>query len=188
MSEVDKHLYPYPQSNKDPMKAFNLKSHPEGGYFALTWAMPEGVLSPFASDGEERQMASCIFHLLCHKSPGCPDRPPRDGSMIDASEPDVFRSWSSDVGVFHLNKSHLHHAGRSKYTLVSAKHPLGKGLVDERGKPLTKIVVMGDNLGDGAVRQLLVEGNWWKVSEFHRSTAKRWKRTSRWQPQGRFHL
>ena len=60
---------------------------------------------------------------------------------------------------------HVHHAGRSQYTLISAKAPLGKGLVDENGDPLTKTVVMGDNITQGEVRQLLVEGGWWKVSE-----------------------
>lgn len=60
---------------------------------------------------------------------------------------------------------HVHHAGRSRYTLISAKAPLGKGLVDEQGNPLTKTVVMGDDVAKGEVRQLMVEGGWWKVSE-----------------------
>nr|CAJ41940.1 hypothetical protein UHO_0202 [Ustilago hordei] len=60
---------------------------------------------------------------------------------------------------------HVHHAGRSKYTLISAKAPLGKGLVDKTGDPLTKVIVMGDDIAKGEVRQLLVEGGWWKVSE-----------------------
>lgn len=60
---------------------------------------------------------------------------------------------------------HVHHAGRSKYTLLSAKPPLGKGLVDDQGDPLIKTVVMGDDIANGEVRQLMVEGGWWKVSE-----------------------
>lgn len=129
----------------------------------MTWVMDETMKSPFASDSEDRPIATCIYYLLCHKAIGCPDKPRSDGSAVDP-----FKTWSSDLGVFHLNKSstmHVHHAGRTKYTLISAKQPLGKGLVDERGSPLTKTVVMGDDIARGEARQLLVEGGWWKVSE-----------------------
>ncbi|KAJ1602441.1 hypothetical protein NDA14_005438 [Ustilago hordei] len=157
--------YYYPQANEELIRHYKLEPHPEGGYYAVTFVMEEKMKSPFASDDEERNIATCIYYLLCHKSPGCPDRP---SHTEDSDEPDPFKTWSSDIGVLHLNKSstmHVHHAGRSKYTLISARAPLGKGLVDETGDPLTKTIVMGDDIAKGEVRQLLVEGGWWKASE-----------------------
>lgn len=158
-------LYHYPQTNEELIRHYKLEPHPEGGYYAVTWVMDEKIKSPFASDDEERNIATCIYYLLCHKTPGCTDKPAHIGR---ADEPDPFSTWNSDIGVLHLNKSatmHVHHAGRTKYTLISAKAPLGKGLVDENGNPLTRTVVMGDDVAKGEVRQLLVEGGWWKVSE-----------------------
>lgn len=158
-------LYYFPQSNEELIRHYKLEPHPEGGWFVVTWTMKETMDSPFTSDGEKRNIATCIYYLLCHKTPGCPALPSYTGS---SDKPDPFKMWSSAIGVFHLNKSstmHVHHAGRTKYTLISAKAPLGKGLVDEKGDPLVRTVVMGDNVTNGEVRQLLVEGGWWKVSE-----------------------
>ncbi|SNX81867.1 uncharacterized protein MEPE_00572 [Melanopsichium pennsylvanicum] len=158
-------LYHYPQTNEELIRHYRLEPHPENGYYAVTWVMNETVKSPFASDDENRNIATCIYYLLCHKTLGCPDKPSHAGG---SDEPDPFQNWTSDIGVLHLNKSatmHVHHAGRTKYTLISAKAPLGKGLVDENGDPLTRTVVMGDNIANGEVRQLLVEGGWWKASE-----------------------
>lgn len=171
-------LYHFPQTNAELIRHYKLEPHPEGGYYAVTWVMDEKMKSPFASDVEERNIATCIYYLLCNKTAGCPDKPSHAG---DSEEPDPFKTWNSDIGVLHLNKSstmHVHHAGRTKYTLISAKAPLGKGLVDENGDPLTKTVVMGDDIAKGEVRQLLVEGGWWKVSEIpeeDRSAAKEGK-------------
>ncbi|GAC73774.1 hypothetical protein PANT_9d00260 [Moesziomyces antarcticus T-34] len=161
-------LYHYPQTNEELIQHYKLEPHPESGYYAVTWVPVQMIRSPFANN-EERSIGTCIYYLLCHKTAGCPDKPAIAlTASTDGSEIDPFKSWSSDVGVLHLNKSstmHLHHAGRTKYTLISAKAPLGEGLVDENGDPLTKTVIMGDDIANGEVRQLLVEGGWWKVSE-----------------------
>lgn len=58
---------------------------------------------------------------------------------------------------------HTHHAGRSLYTLIRAREPLGPVKAGE--KPEIKQVVMGSDLAAGEQRQLLVESGWWKVSE-----------------------
>ncbi|KAJ9476640.1 Cupin_5 domain-containing protein [Pseudozyma hubeiensis] len=158
-------LYHFPQTSEELIRHYKLEPHPEGGYYAVTHVMKETIKSPFASDSEERSISSCIYYLLCHKTPGCPDKP---SLSVSSDEPDAFKTWNSDIGVLHLNKSstmHVHHAGRAKYTLISAKAPLGQGLKDSNGDPLTKIVVMGDDIANGEVRQLSVEGGWWKVSE-----------------------
>ncbi|CDU24155.1 related to NADH-ubiquinone oxidoreductase B16.6 subunit [Sporisorium scitamineum] len=158
-------LYYFPQTNAELIRHYKLEPHPEGGYYAVTWVMDEKMKSPFALDVEKRNIATCIYYLLCNKTAGCRDKPLHTGA---SDEPDPFKTWNSDIGVLHLNKSstmHVHHAGRTKYTLISAKAPLGKGLVDENGDPLTKTVVMGDDITKGEVRQLLVESGWWKVSE-----------------------
>ncbi|EPQ28662.1 uncharacterized protein PFL1_03965 [Pseudozyma flocculosa PF-1] len=155
-------LYSYPQTNKQLIDHYKLQPHPEGGYYALTWVQDETIPSPFATDKAERNIASVIYYLLCQPGPSLPG-PPTSGD--DAK---LFQRWNADIGVFHLNKSatmHVHHAGRTRYTLISAKAPLGKGLVDERGLPLTRVVTMGEDFERGEVRQLLVEGGWWKVSE-----------------------
>lgn len=157
--------YHFPQTSEELIKHYKLEPHPEGGYYGVTWVMEEKMKSPFAPEGEDRNIATCIYYLLCHKTHGCPDPPYQPAT---SNEPDPFKTWSSAIGVLHLNKSstmHVHHAGRTKYTLISAKAPLGKGLVDENGDPLTRTVVMGEDIAKGEVRQLLVEGGWWKVSE-----------------------
>ncbi|KAN0061793.1 hypothetical protein ACQY0O_005786 [Thecaphora frezii] len=155
-------LYNYPQTNQQLIKHYNLQPHPEGGYYVVTWVADEQTPSPFATENAQRNIASVIYYLICHPLPSLP-QPPSSGD--DAK---LFRGWKSDIGVFHLNKSptmHLHHAGRSRYTLISAKRPLGQGLTDSRGLPLTKVVTVGEDVEKGEVRQLLVEGGWWKVSQ-----------------------
>ncbi|KAJ1035208.1 hypothetical protein NDA18_000804 [Ustilago nuda] len=109
--------YYYPQANEELIRHYKLEPHPEGGYYAVTFVMEEKMKSPFASDDEERNIATCIYYLLCHKSPGCPDKP---SHTEDSDEPDPFKTWSSDIGVLHLNKSstmHVHHAGRGATTV-----------------------------------------------------------------------
>jgi predicted cupin superfamily sugar epimerase len=49
---------------------------------------------------------------------------------------------------------HLHHAGRVVYTLISTSKPVQ-----------IRTVVMGEDTSRGEVRQLVVDGGWWKVSE-----------------------
>ena len=95
-------LYHYPQTNEELIKHYKLEPHPEGGYYAVTWVMDETMKSPFASDDEERPIATCIYYLLCNKTSGCPDKPSPDAS---SNEPDPFKTWNSDIGVLHLNKS-----------------------------------------------------------------------------------
>ena len=118
--------------------------------------MDEEVPSPFATAQAARNMATCIYYFLCAPTPGLP--------MLEKEG----KPWRSEKAVFHLNMSstmHVHHAGRSQYTLISAQPPLGPGLKDEQGRPLTRIVVMGEDITKGEVRQLMVPGGWWKVSE-----------------------
>ncbi|GAA5928251.1 hypothetical protein JCM1841_001752 [Sporobolomyces salmonicolor] len=87
------------------------------------------------ADGAERSLATEIYYLLTPDSPG---------------------------GKMHMNKSltfHLHHQGRARYTLVK---PTPSGSSEP---PEIKHVVMGTDSAKGEVRQLLVEGGWWKASE-----------------------
>ncbi|GAA5987104.1 hypothetical protein JCM10908_001027 [Rhodotorula pacifica] len=67
----------------------------------------------------------------------------------------------SPQGKMHMNKSityHLLHQGRAKYTLIRpASSP--------SSSPKIKHVVMGADSSRGEVRQLVVEGGWWKASE-----------------------
>lgn len=53
---------------------------------------------------------------------------------------------------------HTHHAGRALYTLVRPSSTPGQA-------PEIKHVTMGEALEKGEVRQLVVEGGWWKASE-----------------------
>ncbi|BGP54980.1 hypothetical protein JCM8202v2_002568 [Rhodotorula sphaerocarpa] len=69
----------------------------------------------------------------------------------------------SPQGKMHMNKSityHLLHQGRAKYTLI---RPSPAGSSDTA--PEIKHVVMGHDSERGEVRQLVVEGGWWKASE-----------------------
>ncbi|PRP80598.1 hypothetical protein PROFUN_12360 [Planoprotostelium fungivorum] len=135
-------LYHYPRTNEQLIEDHKLEPHPENGFFSLTWIASEEVSSPLAED-KRRKIGSSIYYLL-------------------SLEP------NSSIGVLHLNKSHtmhLHHCGRTKYTLISALPPLGQGLRSSRGGPLIKRAVMGEDTSKGEVRQLMVEGGWWKVSE-----------------------
>lgn len=61
-----------------------------------------------------------------------------------------------------VNKSityHLLHQGRARYTLIRPAGP------DAATGPEVKHVVMGSDSSRGEVRQLVVEGGWWKASE-----------------------
>lgn len=70
----------------------------------------------------------------------------------------------SPQGKMHMNKSityHLLHQGRARYTLIRpASGP--------SSSPEIKHVVMGADSSQGEVRQLVVEGGWWKASEIPR--------------------
>ncbi|KAH7107790.1 RmlC-like cupin domain-containing protein [Auriculariales sp. MPI-PUGE-AT-0066] len=66
----------------------------------------------------------------------------------------------SPKGVIHRNKSltvHVLHHGRSLYTLIKPGPP--------GAAPTIRKVVMGDNAQAGEVRQLVVGGDEWKMSE-----------------------
>ncbi|GAA6012904.1 hypothetical protein JCM8202_003490 [Rhodotorula sphaerocarpa] len=110
-------------------------THPEAGFFCETARTDETVPSPFADDAT-RNMATMIYYLLTPDSP---------------------------QGKMHMNKSityHLLHQGRAKYTLI---RPSPAGSSDTA--PEIKHVVMGHDSERGEVRQLVVEGGWWKASE-----------------------
>ncbi|GAA5914062.1 hypothetical protein JCM8208_005933 [Rhodotorula glutinis] len=133
--------YSYPEGNKSLIESLHLEPHPEGGFFVQTHAMDETVPSPFA-DGATRQLATQIYYLLAAAS-----------SSTSSS------SHSPHQGTFHLNKSttyHLHHQGRAAYTLI---RPARDG-----GKPEVRRAVVGSDAARGEVRQLVVEGGWWKAS------------------------
>jgi predicted cupin superfamily sugar epimerase len=57
-----------------------------------------------------------------------------------------------------LKTFHVHHAGRSLYTLI-------KPPTNSNELPTIKRVVMGTNIQAGEVLQLYVPGGWWKASE-----------------------
>ncbi|BGP23952.1 hypothetical protein JCM10295v2_002853 [Rhodotorula toruloides] len=64
----------------------------------------------------------------------------------------------------HMNKSptfHVLHAGRALYTLVKPLPPSSPC----GAEPEIKHLVMGADSSKGEVRQLFVEGGWWKASE-----------------------
>ncbi|GAA5946357.1 hypothetical protein JCM10213_006538 [Rhodosporidiobolus nylandii] len=128
--------YAYPEGNAVLLKTLNLLEHPEGGYYAETVRTKETAASPFA-DGAERNLATQIYYLLTPES---------------------------SKGKMHMNKSitfHTLHQGRTLYTLVK---PLPAD-APEGALPEIKNVVMGEDSSKGEVRQLLVEGGWWKASE-----------------------
>ncbi|GAA6042018.1 hypothetical protein JCM8097_009149 [Rhodosporidiobolus ruineniae] len=128
--------YPYQEGNARLLESLNLLAHPEGGYYAETVRTKESIPSEFA-DGAERSLATEIYYLL---------------------------TPSSAKGKMHMNKSitfHTLHQGRALYTLVK---PLPADAA-EGGVPEIKQVVMGADSSKGEVRQLLVEGGWWKASE-----------------------
>ncbi|GAA5884308.1 hypothetical protein JCM16303_003629 [Sporobolomyces ruberrimus] len=125
--------YSYSTPNSALKKQLSLQEHPEGGYYAETDRRKEEIPSPFA-DGASRSLATQIYYLLDPKSP---------------------------KGRLHMNKSttyHLHHSGRSLYTLLRPSSTPGQ-------KPEIKQIVVGDDVEKGETRQLIVEGGWWKASE-----------------------
>ncbi|GAA5841470.1 hypothetical protein JCM11251_007150 [Rhodosporidiobolus azoricus] len=129
-------LYAYPEGNQALLKSLNLIPHPESGYYAETFRTDETTSSPFA-EGATRPLATQIYYLLTPKSP---------------------------KGKMHLNKSitfHTLHQGRARYTLIKPLPPSAP----EGAVPEIKHVVMGADSSKGEVRQLVVEGGWWKASE-----------------------
>ncbi|KAG8901499.1 hypothetical protein FRB99_005275 [Tulasnella sp. 403] len=87
-------------------------------------------------DGQTRPIATTIYYLLTADDPR---------------------------GFIHRNKSHtmhVHHQGRSEYTLISAR-PQGAG---EDWVPNVTTRVMGPYPAQGETRQLFVEGGVWKMS------------------------
>ncbi|KAI5474640.1 DUF985 and Cupin, RmlC-type domain protein [Pseudohyphozyma bogoriensis] len=127
--------YPYSTPNSALIESLKLEAHPEGGFFVQTDVVPNEVPSPFTvPEGKSRMLATQIYYLL---------------------------TPASARGRMHLNLGatfHLHHAGRSKYTLMRPSSTPGE-------PPEIKHVVMGPNPDKGEVLQLFVEGGWWKASE-----------------------
>lgn len=136
-------LYSYPQTNEDLIKSLNLQPHPEGGHYGLTYVSEASCVSPYTDKENNaiRPIQSTIYYLLSMNK--------------DAKETHKHRSA---IGYMHKNKSdtmHLLHCGRVKYTLISTKG----------SPPRIREVVMGEDLAKGEVRQLMVGGDEWKVSE-----------------------
>ena len=136
----------YPQTNEELIKGLNLQPHPEGGHYALTHVTKQTTISPFASeDGDRnRSIQSTIYYLLSIGQ--------------DVRDTNEIHNHRSAIGYMHKNKSetmHLLHTGRVKYTLISTHSK----------PPQIRQVVMGEDLAKGEVRQLMVGGDEWKVSE-----------------------
>ncbi|BGO90832.1 hypothetical protein NBRC10512_005843 [Rhodotorula toruloides] len=128
--------YPYLEGNASLIASLKLQPHPEGGFFAETVRTDQKIASEFA-DGKQRNLATQIYYLLTPDSP---------------------------KGKMHMNKSvtfHALHAGRALYTLVKPLPPNSP----TGAEPEIKHVVMGSDASKGEVRQLFVEGGWWKASE-----------------------
>lgn len=170
-------MYSYSTPSSEIIETLKLIPHPEGGHFAVTYVDEGKVASPYASNKEERVVQSTIYYLLSvgHNVPDNGKEPP-----------ERIAGHSSALGKLHKNKSpvrllslqvstsaahadflpdrpghqtmHLHHSGRAVYTLIEASPKPGKA-------PEVKQVVMGEDASKGETRQLMVDGNWWKVSE-----------------------
>lgn len=101
-------------------------------------------------------MATQIYYLL---TPDSPQGKMHSEPLDELVSPLILRA---DSGAHTpVNKSityHLLHQGRAKYTLIRpASTP--------SSSPEIKHVVMGADSSRGEVRQLVVEGGWWKASE-----------------------
>ncbi|GAA5861213.1 hypothetical protein JCM3774_002229 [Rhodotorula dairenensis] len=135
--------YAYPEGNRKLIQTLNLQPHPEAGFYCETARTEETIPSPFAG-GATRNLATQIYYLLT------PD---------------------SCQGKMHMNKSityHLLHQGRARYTLIQPRSPTdgpSESTASGAGGPEMKHVVMGSDSSKGEVRQLVVEGGWWKASE-----------------------
>lgn len=138
-------LYGYPQTNEELIKGLNLQPHPEGGHYGLTHVSKENTISPFVEgDDSSRPVQSTIYYLLSIGQ--------------DVKDTNEIHNHRSAIGYMHKNKSetmHLLHSGRVKYTLIST----------QSSPPKIRQVTMGEDLSKGEVRQLLVGGDEWKVSE-----------------------
>ncbi|KAL7415830.1 RmlC-like cupin domain-containing protein [Mrakia frigida] len=124
-------LYAYPEPNSLLHKNLKLEQHFEGGYFVQTEILSGEVPSPYA-EGASRPMGTQIYYLLDPNSP-----------------------W----GRMHMNRSatfHVHHCGRSEYTLIYP--PTG----DSPAR--VEYHVMGANSELGEVKQLFAPSNVWKAS------------------------
>uniref|UniRef100_A0A0K3CEM1 BY PROTMAP: gi/472582553/gb/EMS20231.1/ DUF985 and Cupin, RmlC-type domain protein [Rhodosporidium toruloides NP11] gi/647399127/emb/CDR43612.1/ RHTO0S08e03488g1_1 [Rhodosporidium toruloides] n=1 Tax=Rhodotorula toruloides TaxID=5286 RepID=A0A0K3CEM1_RHOTO len=130
--------YPYSEGNASLISSLKLQPHPEGGFFAETVRTEQKIASEFA-DGKERNLATQIYYLLTPDSP--------KGKM------------HTDVSI--AQTFHTLHAGRALYTLVKPLPPNSPS----GAEPEIKHVVMGSDSSKGEVRQLFVEGGWWKASE-----------------------
>jgi len=129
--------YDYTSTNTQLIADLGLLRHIEGGFFKETHRYEETMKSPLApaGDDEPRPIATTIYYLLTAEEPR---------------------------GYFHRNRSHtmhVHHQGRSQYTLIIPR--------PETILPWTPIVtnsVMGTDHSKGETRQLMVEGQTWKMS------------------------
>ncbi|GHJ87444.1 hypothetical protein NliqN6_3846 [Naganishia liquefaciens] len=85
----------------------------------------------------------------------------QDEDDLKATQIYYLLSSKSPRGKMHMNMNHtfhVHHSGRSLYTLIKPPSSASE-------RPLVKRVVMGSNLAAGELLQLYVPGGWWKASE-----------------------
>ncbi|GAA5860535.1 hypothetical protein JCM8547_000333 [Rhodosporidiobolus lusitaniae] len=152
--------YAYPEGNAVLHKQLNLLPHPEGGYYAETVRTKETIPSVFA-DGAQRSLATEIYYLLDPASPK--GKMHMNKSIVRPPSPSLpIPSSRTHPSSMPLEQTfHTLHQGRARYTLVK---PLPTD-APEGARPEIKEVVMGADTARGEVRQLLVEGGWWKASE-----------------------
>jgi predicted cupin superfamily sugar epimerase len=159
--------YPYPVSNSELIRVYDLESHPEGGYFKQTVALStelsngksvqhfEGpatawlpITTPLTEGGGRTTDATCIYYLLTPDS--------SRGKMHKNDNAVSYKAeWLAftDMQIFHIL-----HAGRALYTLISPLH-------GTTAEPAVHRIVMGPDPTKGEVTQLFVPGGWWKASE-----------------------
>ncbi|KAJ9098653.1 hypothetical protein QFC21_004301 [Naganishia friedmannii] len=85
----------------------------------------------------------------------------QQGDDLQATQIYYLLSEKSPRGRMHMNLNatfHIHHSGRSLYTLI-------KPPSSPEEKVIVKRVVMGADIEQGELLQLYVPGGWWKASE-----------------------
>ncbi|WVR08688.1 hypothetical protein IAU60_005746 [Kwoniella sp. DSM 27419] len=160
--------YSYPVSNSELIAAYSLEKHFEGGYFAQTASVESYLPATPSSHDHVPKSASLngreqtAFGTGSELLEGKPS-PTGDGTerQTDATQIYYLLTPDSYRGRMHMNLHstfHLHHAGRSLYTLI---RPPTSGAE----KPLIRRVILGSDVAKGEVTQLFVPGGWWKASE-----------------------
>lgn len=140
---------PHPESAhiKSTIKALNLQTHIEGGYFIETDRNTTQIPNPFkgtahsdlataSTQSETRDTSTVIYYLI---APGSP------------------------IGYFHRNKGrtvHVHHRGRARYVIIHADE-----VANSPGKKARiEVFDVGPNIEKGEKLQWIVEGGKFKAS------------------------